>query len=173
MKRKLEIIRSLMHRPGVLFLDEPTSGLDPVSRHSLWQYLRHVRPRTGTTIFLTTHYLEEAEEADRVCVIDHGRIAMIGTPDEMKAAPARALDRARRGGPPGLVAELAGSGLEPVVGDDGLAPGRLRRRHRPVRHRPDRDAADASSASTTPASRRPTSSCSARPSLPRVPRSAA
>ncbi len=85
MKRKLEIIRSLMHRPGVLFLDEPTSGLDPVSRHALWQYLRGVRATDGTTIFLTTHYLEEAEEADRVCVIDRGRIATIGTPDELKA----------------------------------------------------------------------------------------
>ena len=91
MKRKLEIIRSLMHRPGVLFLDEPTSGLDPVSRRGLWDYLREVRNTDGTTVFLTTHYLEEAEEADRVCVIDHGRISVIGTPDELKR---RLLDRA-------------------------------------------------------------------------------
>jgi ABC-2 type transport system ATP-binding protein len=84
MKRKLEIIRSLMHRPGTLFLDEPTSGLDPVSRRDLWTYLREVRNQDGTTVFLTTHYLDEAEEADRVCVIDHGRIAMIGSPDHMK-----------------------------------------------------------------------------------------
>ena len=84
MKRKLEIIRSLMHRPGILFLDEPTSGLDPVSRNALWRYLRDVRNEDGTTVFLTTHYLEEAEEADRVCVVDHGRIAMIGSPDHMK-----------------------------------------------------------------------------------------
>src|SRR6478736_8270710 len=120
MKRKLEIIRSLMHRPAVLFLDEPTSGLDPVSRHSLWQYLRSVRTTEGTTIFLTTHYLEEAEEADRVCVIDHGRIAMIGTPDEMKAALLERsieMDAADR---PALVAELGALGLDPAVGDDGL-----------------------------------------------------
>jgi ABC-2 type transport system ATP-binding protein len=120
MKRKLEIIRSLMHRPGVLFLDEPTSGLDPVSRHSLWQYLRGVRNANGTTIFLTTHYLEEAEEADRVCVIDHGRIAMIGTPDEMKAALLERsieLDAVDR---PALLAELARLGMDPAVGDDGL-----------------------------------------------------
>ncbi len=84
MKRKLEIIRSLMHRPGILFLDEPTSGLDPVSRRDLWTYLREVRNQDGTTVFLTTHYLDEAEEADRVCVIDHGRIAMIGSPDHLK-----------------------------------------------------------------------------------------
>src|SRR5262245_30270013 len=84
MKRKLEIIRSLMHRPGILFLDEPTSGLDPVSRAGLWRYLRDVRNEDGTTVFLTTHYLEEAEEADRVCVVDHGHIAMLGTPDHLK-----------------------------------------------------------------------------------------
>jgi ABC-2 type transport system ATP-binding protein len=119
MKRKLEIIRSLMHRPGVLFLDEPTSGLDPVSRHSLWQYLLRVRAADGTTIFLTTHYLEEAEDADRVCVIDHGRIAMIGTPDEMKARLLERsieLDAQDRSA---LAGELRRLGLEPVVRDDG------------------------------------------------------
>jgi ABC-2 type transport system ATP-binding protein len=120
MKRKLEIIRSLMHRPGILFLDEPTSGLDPVSRHGLWKYLREVRNEDSTTIFLTTHYLEEAEEADRVCVIDHGRIAMIGTPHEMKG---RLLERAillDSYDRDGLVAELRGLGLEPGVDQSGL-----------------------------------------------------
>ena len=120
MKRKLEIIRSLMHRPGVLFLDEPTSGLDPVSRHSLWQYLRRVRAADGTTIFLTTHYLEEAEEADRVCVIDHGRIATIGTPDELKAELLErsiVLDAADRSA---LLAELARLGLTATVDELGL-----------------------------------------------------
>ncbi|HEY7133123.1 MAG TPA: ATP-binding cassette domain-containing protein [Candidatus Limnocylindrales bacterium] len=120
MKRKLEIIRSLMHRPGVLFLDEPTSGLDPVSRHSLWEYLLRARAADGTTIFLTTHYLDEAEVADRVCVIDHGRIAMMGTPDEMKATLLERsieLDAVDR---PALLAELATLGLQPVVQDTGL-----------------------------------------------------
>jgi ABC-2 type transport system ATP-binding protein len=120
MKRKLEIIRSLMHRPGVLFLDEPTSGLDPVSRHSLWQYLRRVRAADGTTVFLTTHYLEEAEEADRVCVIDHGRIATIGSPDELKAdllERSIVLDAADR---PALLAELRGLGATPSVDEGGL-----------------------------------------------------
>ncbi|HEX3082790.1 MAG TPA: ABC transporter ATP-binding protein [Candidatus Saccharimonadia bacterium] len=84
MKRKLEIVRSLMHQPKVLFLDEPTSGLDPVSRHDLWQYLQRVRQEHGTTVFLTTHYLDEAEGADRVCVINHGKIMSLGTPDEIK-----------------------------------------------------------------------------------------
>ncbi len=85
MKRKLEIIRSLIHQPRVLFLDEPTSGLDPASRRNLWEYLREVRQRSGTTVFLTTHYLEEAEEADQVCIINKGQIISYGTPDEIKA----------------------------------------------------------------------------------------
>jgi ABC-2 type transport system ATP-binding protein len=120
MKRKLEIIRSLMHRPPILFLDEPTSGLDPVSRHDVWAYLREVRHEDETTIFLTTHYLEEAEEANRVCVVDHGRIAMIGTPDEMKS---RLLDRAillDATDRPLLLAELRGLGLDPKIDENGL-----------------------------------------------------
>jgi ABC-2 type transport system ATP-binding protein len=117
MKRKLEIIRSLMHRPRVLFLDEPTSGLDPVSRRSLWEYLRTVRNTDGTTIFLTTHYLDEAEDADRVCVIDHGRIAILGTPDELKrqlldrSVLLDAVDR------DSLLTELTGMGLAPTTDD--------------------------------------------------------
>lgn len=120
MKRKLEIIRSLMHRPGVLFLDEPTSGLDPVSRHDLWAYLREVRIEDGTTVFLTTHYLEEAEEADRVCVIDHGKLAIIGTPDELKRQlleRAIVLDAEDR---PALLTELTALGLTPAVDATGL-----------------------------------------------------
>ncbi len=84
MKRKLEIIRSLIHHPEVLFLDEPTSGLDPASRKSLWQYLQDVRKKEKTTIFLTTHYLEEAEQSDKVCIINHGKIVALGTPKEIK-----------------------------------------------------------------------------------------
>jgi ABC-2 type transport system ATP-binding protein len=85
MKRKLEIIRSLIHHPRVLFLDEPTVGLDPKSRRNLWEYLTQVRTETGTTIFLTTHYLEEAEKADTVCIINKGRIVAYGPPAEVKA----------------------------------------------------------------------------------------
>ncbi len=84
MKRKLEIIRSLFHRPEVLFLDEPSTGLDPLSRNELWKYLKTVRNEDKTTIFLTTHYLEEAEEADNVCIINHGKIISFGTPNELK-----------------------------------------------------------------------------------------
>jgi len=85
MKRKLEILRSLIHRPRVLFLDEPTSGLDPASRRSLWEYLRQVRAGYQTTIFLTTHYLEEAEQADRICILNHGKVVANDTPAQVKA----------------------------------------------------------------------------------------
>ncbi|WP_081838938.1 ABC transporter ATP-binding protein [Thermogemmatispora carboxidivorans] len=86
MKRKLEILRGLLHQPAVLFLDEPTTGLDPESRHSLWDYLRRVRATGRTTIFLTTHYLEEVEEADAVCIMSRGKIAASGTPSQLKAS---------------------------------------------------------------------------------------
>ena len=85
MRRKLEIVRSLIHRPVVLFLDEPTSGLDAPTRRTLWDHLATVRRESGTTIFLTTHYLEEAEQADQICVIDHGQVVARGTPASLKA----------------------------------------------------------------------------------------
>jgi ABC-2 type transport system ATP-binding protein len=85
MMRKLEIVRSLVHRPKVLFLDEPTLGLDPSSRRTLWEYIRDVRREHGTTIFLTTHYLEEAEDADAIGIINGGAIVSMGTPAQIKA----------------------------------------------------------------------------------------
>jgi ABC-2 type transport system ATP-binding protein len=85
MRRKLEIIRGLMHHPRVLFLDEPTSGLDAASRRNLWQYIRDLRSQGDVTICLTTHQLAEAEDADRVCIIDHGRVVAIGAPHEVKS----------------------------------------------------------------------------------------
>jgi len=85
MKRKLEIIRSLIHHPKVLFLDEPTVGLDPASRRNLWQYIQRVRQESGTTVFLTTHYLDEAEDADTICIISKGKIVSFGTPEQVKA----------------------------------------------------------------------------------------
>jgi ABC-2 type transport system ATP-binding protein len=84
MKRKLEIIRSLMHNPRVLFLDEPTTGLDPVSRQNVWKYLQDIQKKGDITIFLTTHYLEEAEGSDYVCIIDEGTIVSRGTPATIK-----------------------------------------------------------------------------------------
>jgi ABC-2 type transport system ATP-binding protein len=85
MRRKLEILRSLLHRPRVLFLDEPSAGLDPASRRDLWQYLRQMRQDSGTTIFLTTHYLDEAEDADTICILNHGRVVSHGSPRDVKA----------------------------------------------------------------------------------------
>lgn len=84
MKRKLEIVRSLIHHPRVLFLDEPTQGLDAVARRNLWDYIDQVRRDLGMTIFLTTHYIDEAEGADRVCLINRGEISICATPAEMK-----------------------------------------------------------------------------------------
>jgi ABC-2 type transport system ATP-binding protein len=84
MRRKLEIMRSLLHDPKVLFLDEPTAGLDVPSRRTLWEHLTAVRRTSGTTIFLTTHYLEEAEQADSICIIDKGRVVSAGTPEDIK-----------------------------------------------------------------------------------------
>ncbi len=83
MKRKLEILRSLLHRPNVLFLDEPTAGLDAASRRELWAYLRRVQAESATTVLLTTHYLEEAEGADRVCIISDGQVVATGSPAEL------------------------------------------------------------------------------------------
>ncbi|HEV2140500.1 MAG TPA: ABC transporter ATP-binding protein [Candidatus Dormibacteraeota bacterium] len=88
MQRKLEIIRGLMHKPKVLFLDEPTAGLDVASRRSLWAYLREVREQYGVTLLLTTHYLEEAEQADRLCILNHGRVVALGSPGELTSRPA-------------------------------------------------------------------------------------
>jgi len=85
MKRRLEIARGILHSPEVLFLDEPTRGLDPQTRSHIWDYLRDLRRREGITIFMTTHYMDEAEFCDRIAIIDMGRIVALGTPDELKA----------------------------------------------------------------------------------------
>jgi ABC-2 type transport system ATP-binding protein len=86
MKRRLDLALALVHRPRVLFLDEPTTGLDPSSRADLWQEVSRLAREDGVTVFLTTQYLEEADVlADRVGIIDHGRIVAEGTPDALKA----------------------------------------------------------------------------------------
>ncbi len=122
MQRKLEIIRSLIHTPKILFLDEPTQGLDAVSRRSLWNYIDGVRKENGTTVFLTTHYIDEAEHVDRVCIINHGKIAITGSPSEMKASILKqelildALDRE------GLIREIADMNLSYCVEDHVVVP---------------------------------------------------
>jgi ABC-2 type transport system ATP-binding protein len=85
MKRRLEIARGLLHSPRVLFLDEPTIGLDPESRTTLWTYVDELRRREQITIFLTTHYMDEAERCDRIAIVDQGRIVALGAPADLKA----------------------------------------------------------------------------------------
>ena len=121
-RRRLDIAMGLVHQPLLVFLDEPTTGLDPQSRANLWEHIRGLRDRLGTTVFLTTHYLDEADAlSDRLMVIDHGTIVATGTPAELKrqvsgdavsvvlADPARIEDAVR------VAKEL--SGADGTVGD--------------------------------------------------------
>jgi ABC-2 type transport system ATP-binding protein len=84
MKRRLEIARGLMHHPKVLFLDEPTIGLDPQTRRHIWDYLLKLRDQEGVTMFMTTHYMDEAENCDHIAIIDHGQIVALDTPEALK-----------------------------------------------------------------------------------------
>jgi ABC-2 type transport system ATP-binding protein len=86
MQRRLEIARGLLHAPHVLFLDEPTVGLDPQTRSSIWSYINELKRSEDITIFLTTHYMDEAEHCDRIAIIDHGKIVAIDTPEALKAS---------------------------------------------------------------------------------------
>src|SRR5947209_4118854 len=85
MRRRLEIARGMMHSPRVLFLDEPTIGLDPQTRRSIWSYIRELKEREEITIFMTTHYMDEAEWCDRIAIMDHGEIVALDSPDALKA----------------------------------------------------------------------------------------
>ena len=84
MKRRLEIARGLLHHPKVLFLDEPTLGLDVQTRNAIWQHVKRLRDEAGITVFMTTHYMDEAEVCDRIAIIDHGKIQAIDTPAALK-----------------------------------------------------------------------------------------
>ncbi len=95
MIRRLEIAQAMLHRPAVLFLDEPTVGLDPMARRAVWEHVRALRGELGTTILLTTHYMEEADElCDQVAIMDQGRVAAVGAPAALKAGtgPAATLE---------------------------------------------------------------------------------
>jgi ABC-2 type transport system ATP-binding protein len=85
MRRRLEIARGFLHSPRVLFLDEPTIGLDPQTRSSIWRYIRALQRTEEITIFMTTHYMDEAEFCDRIAIMDQGRIVVLDTPDALKA----------------------------------------------------------------------------------------
>jgi ABC-2 type transport system ATP-binding protein len=89
MKRRLEIARGLLHSPRVLFLDEPTIGLDPQTRAHIWSYIEELKARERITIFLTTHYMDEAEHCDRIAIIDDGRIVALDTPEALKSSVGR------------------------------------------------------------------------------------
>jgi ABC-2 type transport system ATP-binding protein len=89
MRRRLEIARGLMHSPRVLFLDEPTIGLDPQTRRSLWSYIRELKQREEITIFMTTHYMDEAEWCDRIAIMDQGQIVALDPPETLKAQVGR------------------------------------------------------------------------------------
>jgi ABC-2 type transport system ATP-binding protein len=85
MRRRLELAVGMVHKPQLIFLDEPTLGLDPQGRAGFWRYIRHLRESKGLTVFMTTHYMDEADQlCDRIAVIDHGRIIALGTPNELK-----------------------------------------------------------------------------------------
>ncbi len=121
MKRRLEIARGLLHHPRVLFLDEPTLGLDPQTRRRIWQYLLDLREREGLTIFMTTHYMDEAEYCDRIAIIDHGGIVGLDTPRALKDLVGGDLISLRAGDTAAAVAEIQGRyGIDPQVTDDTI-----------------------------------------------------
>jgi ABC-2 type transport system ATP-binding protein len=107
MRRRLEIARGLMHSPRVLFLDEPTIGLDPQTRSSIWNYIRLLKESEETTIFLTTHYMEEAEVCDRIAIMDQGEIVALDTPTALKADVGADRVRIQTENDPAAIAALA------------------------------------------------------------------
>jgi ABC-2 type transport system ATP-binding protein len=121
MKRRLEIARGLVHRPDILFLDEPTTGLDPQTRARTWEVLRGLRETYGTTLFLTTHYMDEAENCDRIAIVDHGTIVALDTPAALKQRVGKDLVAARTADPAGLSRLLSEKyGLVSTPADGGL-----------------------------------------------------
>jgi ABC-2 type transport system ATP-binding protein len=106
MQRRLEIARGLLHAPRVLFLDEPTVGLDPQTRASIWEYINELKGREDITIFLTTHYMDEAEHCDRIAIIDHGKIVAIDTPEALKASVGKDRVQIQTADDPAAIAEL-------------------------------------------------------------------
>ena len=130
MARRLEIARALLHTPDVLFLDEPTVGLDPQTRVRMWEDVRRLRDEEGVTIFLTTHYMDEAEYADRIAIIDHGRIVALDTPAALKARVGRDVVHLATADDEAAATRLRAAGYEvqtpadgvDVVVDDGEAP---------------------------------------------------
>lgn len=122
-KRRADIARALIHDPSVIFLDEPTAGLDPQSREQIWTAVGRLREDRGATVFLTTHYMEETERADDVCIIDKGRIVAHGTPSALRAAHSSSVLTIRTPEPTATLAECRQHGLDPRMdGEDLLIP---------------------------------------------------
>ncbi len=117
MKRRLEIARGLLHHPRVLFLDEPTVGLDPQTRNAIWEHVRKLRSEIGITVFMTTHYMDEAENCDRIAIIDHGKIQALDTPAALKRLVGG--DKIIVVGDPALRDDLAARYSVPVQEVDG------------------------------------------------------
>ncbi len=124
MKRRLEIARGLLHSPRVLFLDEPTLGLDPQTRRHIWDYILALRKQNSLTIFLTTHYMDEAENCDRITIIDRGHIIALDTPDKLKDAMGGDVVTLKAEDNDAAVAELKEKyGLSPIILNGAIAFG--------------------------------------------------
>ncbi|MEW2358515.1 ATP-binding cassette domain-containing protein [Spirillospora sp. NPDC029432] len=122
MKRRLEIARGLLHSPRVLFLDEPTVGLDPQTRSSIWEYIRELKRAEEITIFMTTHYMDEAEYCGRIAIMDRGEIVALDTPEALKAGVGRDRVRIETADDRAAIAALGERlGLEAVMSEGAVA----------------------------------------------------
>jgi len=120
MIRRLEIARGLLHAPEVLFLDEPTVGLDPQTRARIWADIRRLRGEEGVTVFFSTHYMDEAEYADRVGIIDHGQLVAVDTPAALKSAVGRDAVHLQTADDTAALSDLASAGIEASATLEGL-----------------------------------------------------
>jgi len=121
LRRRVELAKGMIHRPQLLLLDEPSTGLDPAARSDLWQYLRHLRSEQGATIVLTTHFLDEADGADRIAILNEGRLVALGSPDELKSQVAGDAITIETAEPEQLAAEIHDSlGLAPSVVEEAV-----------------------------------------------------
>jgi ABC-2 type transport system ATP-binding protein len=122
MRRALDLARGVLHRPAILFLDEPTLGLDPGQRRRIWEFLKRLSSESGTTLFLTTHYLEEADPCDRVAIVDRGRIVASGEPATLKRGLGRERIELKTDRPEDFVEQIRElTGVEPRPAPYGLS----------------------------------------------------
>jgi ABC-2 type transport system ATP-binding protein len=121
MRRRLEIARGLLHSPRVLFLDEPTVGLDPQTRSSIWRYISELKAAEEITIFLTTHYMDEAEHCDRIAIMDRGEVIVLDTPEALKASVGKDRVQLQTDDDPAAIAALRDRfGLEATVAEGAV-----------------------------------------------------